>query len=136
MTQHPTPNTQHLLTEGRNPRTMEMDRLPVEELARVLHAENYAVAEAVGAALPEIARAVEVIAERLQRGGRLLYFGAGTSGRIGVLDASECPPTFGVEPEMVQGIIAGGDTALRNSLEGAEDDPEAGRADVRARGVG
>jgi N-acetylmuramic acid 6-phosphate etherase len=119
-------STQHLQTEARNPRTAEMDTLPVEELARVLHAENYAVAEAVGQALPEIANAIEVITERLKRGGRLLYIGAGTSGRLGVLDASECPPTFGVEPDTVWGIIAGGDTALRSSIEGAEDDPNAG----------
>jgi N-acetylmuramic acid 6-phosphate etherase len=112
-----------------------MDRLSVEELARVLHAENYFVAEAVERALPQIAQAIAVIAERLRGGGRLFYIGAGTSGRLGVLDASECPPTFGVSPEMVQGIIAGGDTALRNSIEGAEDEPETGAADLRERGV-
>jgi N-acetylmuramic acid 6-phosphate etherase len=119
-------STAHLQTEARNPRTAEMDTLPVEELARILHAENYEVADAVGQALPEIASAIEVITERLKRGGRLLYIGAGTSGRLGVLDASECPPTFGVEAETVWGIIAGGDTALRSSIEGAEDDPDAG----------
>jgi len=135
MTQHSALSTQRLQTEARNPRTMELDRLPVEELARVLHAENYGVADAVGAALPEVARAIEVIAERLRDGGRLFYVGAGTSGRLGVLDASECPPTFGVEPEKVQGIIAGGDRALCHSVEGAEDDREAATNDLRARGV-
>jgi len=127
--------TPPLQTEGRNPRTLEMDRLSVEELARCLHRENYTVTEAVEAALPQIAQAIDVIAKRLSAGGRLFYVGAGTSGRLGVLDASECPPTFGVEPEMVQGIIAGGDTALRSSIEGAEDVREKGAEDLRARGV-
>lgn len=127
--------TERLQTEGRNPRTMEMDRLPADALARLLHAENYGIAEAVGTALPQVARAIEVIAERLRSGGRLFYVGAGTSGRLGVLDASECPPTFGVEPERVQGIIAGGDRALRHSVEGAEDDRAAGAADLWARGL-
>lgn len=128
-------NLQSLSTEARNPRTAEMDRLPPEELARALHAENHAVADAVDAALPQIGRAIGEIADRMARGGRLFYIGAGTSGRIGVLDASECPPTFGVEPEQVCGIIAGGDTALRSSIEGAEDDPAAGARDLRERGL-
>src|SRR5437870_1029437 len=101
-------DTARLQTEQRNPRTTDLDLLPADELARVLHRENYSVAEAVEAALPEIAAAIETIADRLQDGGRLFYVGAGTSGRIGVLDASECPPTFGVDPETVQGILAGG----------------------------
>jgi N-acetylmuramic acid 6-phosphate etherase len=122
-------------TEQLNPSTIDMDLLPPTELMRLLHAENYVPAQAVEAALPQIVLAVEVIAERLKKGGRLFYIGAGTSGRIGVLDASECPPTFGVPPEMVQGIIAGGDVAMRESLEGAEDDPEAGARDLRARGL-
>lgn len=124
-----------LSTEQRNPRTTEMDLLSPVELVQTLHAENFVPAEAVRAALPEIARAVEMLEERLGRGGRLFYVGAGTSGRIGVLDASECPPTFGVPPEMVQGIIAGGDWALRHSVEGAEDDREAGGRDLRERGL-
>jgi N-acetylmuramic acid 6-phosphate etherase len=128
-------NTQNLQTEGRNLNTMEMDNLSVEELAQVLHNENFLVAEAVQQALPQIAKAIEIITDRLQQGGRLFYIGAGTSGRIGVLDASECPPTFGVEPELIQGIIAGGDTALRNSIEGAEDDPEQGAKDLRERNL-
>lgn len=124
-----------LQTEQRNPRTSEMDTLTVEELAAALHAENFAPAEAVQAALPEIARAIQIIFERLSDGGRLFYAGAGTSGRLGVLDASECPPTFGVETGLVQGLIAGGDYALRNSIEGAEDDPAAGAKDLRERGL-
>ncbi len=127
--------TGHLQTEARNPRTAEMDLLSPAELARVLHAENYRVAEAVEEALPDIGTAIEVISERLSGGGRLIYVGAGTSGRLGVLDASECPPTFGVEPGMVQGIIAGGDTALRSSIEGAEDEPRTGAADLLRAGV-
>lgn len=112
-----------------------MDLLPAAELVRLLHAENYVPAQAIEATLPQIARAVEIIAERLRAGGRLFYVGAGTSGRMGVLDASECPPTFGVAPEMVQGIIAGGNAALRESLEEAEDDSEAGARDLHAHGV-
>lgn len=126
---------ERLPTEARNPRTAEVDLLAGEELARCLHADNHDVASAVEQALPVIGRAIEAIAERLSRGGRLFYIGAGTSGRLGVLDASECPPTFGVEPEMVQGIIAGGDSALRNSIEGAEDDSSEGAADLACHGL-
>src|SRR5690349_15926581 len=97
-------NLARLETEGRNPRTADLDRLPTAALVETLHAENYAVAEAVQAALPQVAQVVDILAERLGRGGRLFYVGAGTSGRLGVLDASECPPTFGVAPELVQGI--------------------------------
>src|SRR6185503_20758691 len=96
-----------LTTEARNPATSEMDTLSTGDLVRLLHAENYVVAKSVDGALDDIARAVETIADRLERGGRLFYVGAGTSGRLGVLDASECPPTFGVSSETVQGIIAG-----------------------------
>jgi N-acetylmuramic acid 6-phosphate etherase len=124
-----------LQTEARNPNTADMDRLDGEELARALHRENYAVTEAVERVLPEIGRAIELIADRIAKGGRVFYVGAGTSGRLGVLDASECPPTFGVEPSLFQGIIAGGDTALRASIEGAEDHPEGGAADLMARGM-
>lgn len=131
----PLPELRHLQTEGRNPHTAEMDRLDGEALARALHRENDAVVVAVERALPEIGRAIELLAERIARGGRVFYIGAGTSGRLGVLDASECPPTFGVEPDLFQGIIAGGDTALRSSIEGAEDHPETGAADLRARGM-
>lgn len=128
-------DTQHLTTEQRNPNTMEMDRLAPLELVRLLHAENYRPAEAVADALGAVGVAVEEIADRLRVGGRLIYVGAGTSGRLGVLDASECPPTFGVQPELVQGIIAGGDDALRTSAEGAEDDPQLGANDVSRLGL-
>lgn len=131
-------NTQHLSsleTELRNPRTMELDTLPTSALVDTLHAENYAVADAVAATLPIVAQVVDILAERMARDGRLFYVGAGTSGRLGVLDASECPPTFGVSREMVQGIIAGGETALTTSIEGAEDSPEVGAADLRERNV-
>src|SRR5258708_582421 len=95
--------------EGRNPRTTELDRLATPDLVRTLHGETAAVLTAVEAILPEIAQVVDLLADRLSRGGRLFYVGAGTSGRLGVLDASECPPTFGIEPDRVQGVIAGGE---------------------------
>jgi N-acetylmuramic acid 6-phosphate etherase len=125
-----------LETEQRNPRTAELDSLSVRDLVQALHAENFTVAEAVAQVLPQVAQAVEVIVTRLEQGGRLFYVGAGTSGRLGVLDASECPPTFGVPKTLVQGIIAGGDVALRDSIEGAEDSPQSGAEDLKARGVG
>jgi N-acetylmuramic acid 6-phosphate etherase len=100
-----------------------------------INEEDATVALAVRAALPAIAQAVDAITERLTQGGRLIYFGAGTSGRLGVLDAAECVPTFSVDPGMVQGIIAGGEKALVTSIEGAEDEPETGRADLLARGL-
>src|SRR5262245_47563937 len=98
-------NFARLETETRNPRTTELDTLPTEALVQTLHAENYTVAEVVAACLPQIAQVVDILVERLGQGGRLFYVGAGTSGRLGVLDASECPPTFGVERELVQGVI-------------------------------
>jgi N-acetylmuramic acid 6-phosphate etherase len=119
-------------TEQTNPRSRDLDRLGTLEMLQVMNAEDAQVTGAVRACLPQIAQAVDEIAARLQRGGRLIYTGAGTSGRLGVLDASECPPTFGVEPELVMGFIAGGDTALRTSVEGAEDDPDQGRRDLQA----
>ncbi len=122
-----------LETETRNPRTAELDRLSTPDLVQALHAENYAVADAVAATLPQVTQVVDILAERLARGGRLFYVGAGTSGRLGVLDASECPPTFGVEPTLVQGLIAGGQTALTTSIEGAEDSRETGAQDLLAR---
>lgn len=128
-------NLARLETETRNPRTILLDTLPTAELVTALHAENHTVAGAVDAVLPQVAELVEILAARMARGGRLFYAGAGTSGRLGVLDASECPPTFGVERELVQGIIAGGQTALTTSIEGAEDDPAQGAAEIRARGV-
>lgn len=124
-----------LETEGSNERTKDLDTLSTNDLVKVLHAENYTVADAVGAALPEIVRVVDATAEKLENGGRLFYVGAGTSGRLGVLDASECPPTFGVEKDLVQGVIAGGRDALVMSLEGVEDKVEAGGRDLGARRV-
>lgn len=123
-------------TEARNPRTAAIDSLSSLEIVQLINEEDARVALAVGEHLPQIARAVDVIVERLRRGGRLFYFGAGTSGRLGVLDASEMPPTFSAPPELVQGFIAGGDVALRRSAEAAEDDPEAGMQVVRQAGVG
>ncbi|MBN1641678.1 MAG: N-acetylmuramic acid 6-phosphate etherase [Anaerolineae bacterium] len=124
------------LTEARNPRTASLDRLSSLEIVTLINDEDARVAGAVRAELGQIARAVDAIAERLRRGGRLFYFGAGTSGRLGVLDASEMPPTFGVSPELVQGVIAGGDSALRRSSEEAEDDARGGAQAVRDAGVG
>jgi N-acetylmuramic acid 6-phosphate etherase len=110
-----------LATEQRNPRTMDLDTLPIPELLDRINAEDRTVAEAVGRELPWVAQAVERIVASFKAGGRLIYVGAGTSGRLGVLDASECPPTFGSDPDMVVGIIAGGYTAVVRAVEGAED---------------
>ena len=123
-------------TEQLNPRTAEIDRLPTLEALRIINREDQQVAMAVEKVLPAVARAVDAIAERLGRGGRLIYVGTGTSGRLGVLDASECPPTFGVSPELVQGIIAGGYDACYKAVEASEDDREAGVRDLQARQVG
>lgn len=123
-----------LATEARNPASEGLDQLSTEQMLTVINAADREVAEAVAAEIPNIAAAVDGIVARLAAGGRLFYMGAGTSGRLGVLDASECPPTFGVAPELVQGIMAGGDTALRNSVEGAEDDASLGAADLQAAG--
>ena len=122
---------QDLLTESRNAASISIDRLSTAEMLAVMNAADAEVPDAVAKVLPEIARAVDEIAARLENGGRLFYIGAGTSGRLGVLDASECPPTFNVPPSLVEGIIAGGDRALRTSVEKAEDDPEHGKADLR-----
>jgi N-acetylmuramic acid 6-phosphate etherase len=123
-----------LLTEQRNPASAEIDTLPTEEVLRIVNAEDHKVADAVEREIPAIARAVDAIVEAFQRGGRLFYIGAGTSGRLGVLDASECPPTFSVPPEMVQGIIAGGPAALSRATEATEDDPAIGARDLTERG--
>ena len=125
-----------LATEQINPDTTDLDRRDTLSILRAMSAEDEKAVEAVRAVLPQIAVAVDTVAARLAAGGRLFYVGAGTSGRLGVLDASECPPTFGVVPTMVQGIIAGGDAALRRSSEGAEDHPRLGARDVIAAGVG
>ncbi|MCX7776288.1 MAG: N-acetylmuramic acid 6-phosphate etherase [Rectinemataceae bacterium] len=117
---------EHAMTEARNERSSAIDRLPVMEILRIINDEDKGVPYAVERALPDIAALIEDIVASFRTGGRLVYIGAGTSGRLGVLDASECPPTFGVPPGMVIGLIAGGDAALRRPIEGAEDDPEAG----------
>ena len=126
----------HLLTESRNPRSESIDTLSPLELVELINSEDAKVVEAVGAEAQSIARAVEWAADRLRRGGRLVYVGAGTSGRLGVLDASECPPTFSTPPGMVVGLIAGGPTALTRAVEGAEDDPKHGASDIAALEVG
>ena len=123
-----------LLTEQRNPRTLSIDHLPTLEALRLIHEEDRLAVESVAPELPRIAAAVEAIAGRLRDGGRLIYIGAGTSGRLGVLDASECPPTFSVSYELVQGIIAGGYNALYQATESTEDDPAAGVRDLAGRG--
>jgi N-acetylmuramic acid 6-phosphate etherase len=127
---------EHLLTEARHPDTARIDQLSTREMLEVINAADRSVADAVHAELARIAQAVDGIAERLQQGGRLFYIGAGTSGRLGVLDASECPPTFNVDPGLVVGLIAGGDHALRHSIEGAEDDARQGAEDLKAHGLG
>jgi N-acetylmuramic acid 6-phosphate etherase len=130
------PLEDHLLTESRNPRSESIDALSPLEIVRLMNSEDARVVEAVGAESPAIARAIEWAAERFRRGGRLVYAGAGTSGRLGVLDAAECPPTFSTPSEMVVGLIAGGPAALTRAVEGAEDDPDRGAADIAALGVG
>jgi len=124
----------HLLTEQTNPASEGIDRLDTVRILEVINDEDAKVAPAVRAEIPNIAQAVEAIVAALRKGGRLFYIGAGTSGRLGVLDAAECPPTFHVPPELVQGIIAGGERALWRASEASEDDPEAGERDLAARG--
>ncbi len=124
-----------LTTEQVNSASLALDELDGEGIARLMNGIDEQVLRAVGQALPQIGAAINAIAKRLAAGGRLFYVGAGTSGRLGVLDASECPPTFGVSSELVQGIIAGGDIALRFAVEGAEDDREAGKDDLMCRGL-
>ncbi len=125
-----------LPTEARNPNSSDLDRLSTLDMLTLINREDQLVALAVERELPHIARAVDAIAERFAKGGRLFYIGAGTSGRLGVLDASECPPTFSVAPDLFQGIIAGGDSALRKSSEHSEDSPEQGERDLIAHGFG
>ncbi|MFN3648305.1 MAG: N-acetylmuramic acid 6-phosphate etherase [Armatimonadota bacterium] len=129
-------NLDQLTTEQANPHTTELDLLPIEEALYRLNDEDQKVALAVREVIPEIARAVELVERALRAGGRLIYVGAGTSGRLGCLDASEIPPTYGLEPDRVIGIIAGGDAALRRSIEGAEDDPAQGAAAVAELEIG
>jgi N-acetylmuramic acid 6-phosphate etherase len=122
----------HLLTEANNPASVDLDRLTPLEFVQLMNAEDAKVIPAVAAEAERIARAIEIIAERFQHGGRLIYVGAGTSGRLGVLDASECPPTFNSLPSQVVGIIAGGSKALTTAVEGAEDHPEFAQTDLNA----
>lgn len=120
-----------LITEQRNPNSMHVDSLSALEIVQLMNEEDKQVPLAIEKCLPQIAQAVERIVAAFQQGGRLVYIGAGTSGRLGVLDASECPPTFGVSPEMVKGIIAGGERALRHPIEGAEDSKEQAVVDLQ-----
>ena len=120
-----------LITEQRNPNSMNVDSLSALEIVQLMNEEDKQVPLAIEKCLPQIAQAVERIVAAFQQGGRLVYIGAGTSGRLGVLDASECPPTFGVSPEMVKGIIAGGERALRHPIEGAEDSKEQAVVDLQ-----
>jgi N-acetylmuramic acid 6-phosphate etherase len=122
-------------TEQENPRTAEISSLPTEEILRLMNEEDALVPDAVAEALPDMTRAVEAIVERLRAGGRLFYIGTGTSGRLGVLDAAEIPPTFGVSFELIQGIIAGGYEARYRAVEASEDDAAAGARDLDARGL-
>ncbi|MBL8241671.1 MAG: N-acetylmuramic acid 6-phosphate etherase [Bryobacterales bacterium] len=124
----------NLGTEQRNPRSAHIDQLDTIKILNIINREDAGVADAVAAATPAVAVLLDRLADRVRRGGRLFYIGAGTSGRLGVLDASECPPTFGVSPELVQGIIAGGEAALSRATEASEDNPATGAADLAARG--
>ena len=117
-------------TEQRNPASAEIDRMETIDMVRLINQEDHRCAEAVAKVLPEIAKCVDLIVGQLKAGGRLFYAGAGTSGRLGVLDAAECPPTYGVDPELVTGLIAGGPSAFLKAVEGAEDNPELGRQDL------
>jgi N-acetylmuramic acid 6-phosphate etherase len=124
-----------LLTEEINERTRDLDLRPLLEQARLMNEEDRRVPEAVAGSIPQIAAAVTRLADALRRGGRVLYVGAGTSGRLAVMDAAECPPTFGTSPEQIQAVIAGGAQADLAAVEGAEDDPEAGAHEMDRRGV-
>ena len=125
---------EQLLTEQRNPASAQIDTLPTEQVLQIINDQDATVAAAVRAAIPYIAQAVDGTTKAIRAGGRLFYIGAGTSGRLGVLDASECPPTFSVPPDLAQGIIAGGEPALSRATEASEDDPDSGARDLIARG--
>ncbi|WP_048645410.1 N-acetylmuramic acid 6-phosphate etherase [Nitratireductor soli] len=124
-----------LVSEGRNPKTMHIDLQPTSEILRLINDEDKGVPLAVEKVIPEITAAVDKIVEAFQKGGRLIYMGAGTSGRLGILDASECPPTFSVPEDMVFGLIAGGPEAMTRAIEGAEDDPAQGRQALMDAGL-
>ncbi len=124
-----------LATEARNHRTLHIDKLSTYEMMELMNNENRAVEDAIATQLTEIAAAVDIIAAAIEKGGHLIYIGAGTSGRLGVVDASECPPTFGVDSRLVRGIIAGGEGAMFRAVEGAEDNESCGAAELLADGV-
>ncbi len=125
---------EHLTTEARNPASTKIDTLTAIEIVRLMNKEDATIADAVSKVASEIAQSIDLIVRQLQAGGRLIYMGAGTSGRLGVLDASECPPTFSTNPEMVVGLIAGGYDALTRAVEGAEDHPDLGEKDLEGIG--
>ena len=125
----------HILTEKENPKSADIDTLSTEEIIRFMNEEDSTVHIAVAKAIPEIVKAADIVVSAFKKGGRLRYIGAGTSGRLGVLDASECPPTFSVPPILVQGMIAGGYRALRRAVEGAEDFPENGVIDCKKKNL-
>ncbi|MFX3636208.1 MAG: N-acetylmuramic acid 6-phosphate etherase [Candidatus Pristimantibacillus sp.] len=124
-----------LTTEAVNPDTFMIDECSTEEMVQLMNQQDALVPAAIAEEIPQIAKAVDVLHHRLSNGGRMFYIGAGTSGRLGVLDASECPPTFGTDPSLVQGYIAGGDIALRSAVEGCEDDADEGIALIESIGV-
>ena len=128
-------NLNGMTTERRNPRTMDLDTMTELEIVSAINEEDARVPLAIAKKLPEIAQAARWAVEAFEQGGRLFYMGAGTSGRLGVLDAAECPPTFGVDPGMVVGLIAGGEKAFLKAIEGAEDSRELGRSDLEAHGL-
>ena len=129
------PDLGSLKTEGRNQNTLHIDQMSTLDMVTVMNNENRVVEDAIATQLPQIATAVDIIAEALNRGGHLIYIGAGTSGRLGVVDASECPPTFGVDYDLVRGIMAGGEGAMFRAVEGAEDNEALGAHDIEADGV-
>ena len=131
MTENERIDLDQLTTEGQNPLSKGLDRLDALEIVRLINAEDAAITDAVALVATSIASAIDVITDRLSQGGRLVYTGAGTSGRLGVLDAVECPPTFNTSPDQVIGLIAGGKDALFHAVEGAEDSPEQGAEDLR-----
>lgn len=124
-----------LTTEAVNPDTFRIDEYTTEQMVQLMNQQDALVPAAVAKEIPQIVKAVDILHHRLANGGRMFYIGAGTSGRLGVLDASECPPTFGTDPILVQGYIAGGDTALREAVEGCEDDAEEGTGLIKSIGV-
>lgn len=126
----------HLLTEQRLPESMRLDAMSIDDAIDLMNREDQKAVQAVALIRPDITRATEIVVAALRQGGRLIYFGAGTSGRLGVLDASECPPTFRVDPNLVQGVIAGGPDAMFRAKEGAEDSPEGGAQAVDEKHVG